>query len=68
MREIGDWAGRTMLDIGCGSGFHLPLWAATAERVRFVRLNSSDAGRPLFDATGFGDPTGRLREWVPPKA
>lgn len=33
MREIGDWTGRTVLDIGCGSGFHLPLWAATAERV-----------------------------------
>ena len=24
MREIGDWRGRTMLDIGCGTGFHLP--------------------------------------------
>ncbi len=33
MRELGDWAGRTLLDVGCGSGFHLPLWAATAERV-----------------------------------
>lgn len=33
MQEIGDWAGRTVLDVGCGSGFHLPLWAATAARV-----------------------------------
>lgn len=33
MRELGDWAGRTLLDVGCGSGFHLPLWAASAERV-----------------------------------
>lgn len=33
MREIGDWSGRTFLDIGCGTGFHLPLWAETAERV-----------------------------------
>lgn len=39
--------------------------AATAERVRLVRLDASDAGRPIFDATGFDDPTGRLREWVP---
>jgi ubiquinone/menaquinone biosynthesis C-methylase UbiE len=33
MREIGDWSGRTFLDVGCGTGFHLPLWAATAARV-----------------------------------
>lgn len=33
MRDIADWTGRTVLDIGCGSGFHLPLWAAKAERV-----------------------------------
>jgi SAM-dependent methyltransferase len=33
MREIGDWTGRTVLDIGCGTGFHLPLWATSAERV-----------------------------------
>ena len=33
MKELGDWSGRTVLDIGCGSGFHLPLWARTAERV-----------------------------------
>lgn len=33
MRELGDWAGRTLLDVGCGSGFHLPLWATSAERV-----------------------------------
>lgn len=33
MRDIADWTGRTVLDIGCGSGFHLPLWAESAERV-----------------------------------
>lgn len=33
MREIGDWSGRTMLDIGCGTGFHLPTWAASAQQV-----------------------------------
>jgi ubiquinone/menaquinone biosynthesis C-methylase UbiE len=27
------WAGRTVLDIGCGSGFHLPAFAETAGRV-----------------------------------
>lgn len=44
---------------------HAAQEAATAERIRWVRLNASDAGRPLFDATGFGEPMGRLREWVP---
>jgi ubiquinone/menaquinone biosynthesis C-methylase UbiE len=33
MRELGDWAGRDLLDLGCGTGFHLPRWAATARRV-----------------------------------
>lgn len=29
MREIHDWAGRTVLDIGCGTGFHLPRFAGS---------------------------------------
>jgi SAM-dependent methyltransferase len=33
MREIRDWAGATVLDIGCGTGFHLPRFAATASQV-----------------------------------
>jgi len=33
MRAIRDWAGATVLDIGCGTGFHLPRFAATAARV-----------------------------------
>ena len=33
MREIGDWTGRAFLDIGCGTGFHLPRWASTAASV-----------------------------------
>ena len=33
MQEIGDWSGRTVLDVGCGTGFHLPLWAGRAAQV-----------------------------------
>ncbi|MDO9455297.1 class I SAM-dependent methyltransferase [Nocardioides sp.] len=28
-----DWSGRTVLDLGCGTGFHLPLFAARAGSV-----------------------------------
>lgn len=30
MRAISDWRGRAVLDLGCGTGFHLPSFAATA--------------------------------------
>ena len=33
MREVADWAGREVLDLGCGSGFHLPPFSDTASRV-----------------------------------
>jgi SAM-dependent methyltransferase len=33
MRERADWAGRVVLDLGCGTGFHLPLFARTASQV-----------------------------------
>jgi ubiquinone/menaquinone biosynthesis C-methylase UbiE len=33
MRKIADWSGRAFLDIGCGTGFHLPRWAETAASV-----------------------------------
>lgn len=36
MREVADWRGRTFLDVGCGTGFHLPRWARDAERVTGV--------------------------------
>lgn len=33
MRELGGWTGLDVLDIGCGTGFHLPLFAAEAASV-----------------------------------
>ena len=36
MRAVADWAGRDVLDVGCGTGFHLPRFAATARSVTGV--------------------------------
>jgi SAM-dependent methyltransferase len=36
MRRVRDWAGADVLDIGCGSGFHLPHFARTARSVTGV--------------------------------
>ena len=33
MRSVASWDGRTVLDVGCGTGFHLPWLAATAASV-----------------------------------
>ncbi|MGI4893543.1 MAG: class I SAM-dependent methyltransferase [Janthinobacterium lividum] len=36
MRAIHDWAGLDVLDVGCGTGFHLPRFAVTARTVTGV--------------------------------
>jgi SAM-dependent methyltransferase len=36
MRDVCDWTGRDFLDLGCGTGFHLPRWAADAGSVTGV--------------------------------
>lgn len=33
MRSLATWQDRTFLDLGCGTGFHLPRWAREASRV-----------------------------------
>jgi SAM-dependent methyltransferase len=36
MRGLADWSGRDVLDVGCGTGFHLPGFAAEARTVTGV--------------------------------
>ena len=36
MTAIADWSGRVVLDVGCGTGFHLPRFAGRAARVTGV--------------------------------
>ncbi len=45
MRQVHDWTGRHVLDVGCGSGFHLPGFAADATLVTGVEPHP-----PLVDA------------------
>ena len=41
MSSLASWAGRTVLDVGCGTGFHLPRFAATASSVIGVEPHPS---------------------------
>jgi SAM-dependent methyltransferase len=41
MRTRADWAGRDVLDVGCGTGFHLPHFARTARTVVGVEPNDA---------------------------
>jgi SAM-dependent methyltransferase len=45
LRDRCDWAGRDVVDIGCGDGFHLPLFAATARTVIGIEPHSPLARR-----------------------
>ena len=45
LRELHDWTGRDVVDVGCGTGFHLPVFAETARSVVGVEPH-----RPLVAA------------------
>lgn len=47
LRRVADWAGRDVVDVGCGSGFHLPTFAADAGSVTGVEPHP-----PLLTAAG----------------
>jgi len=66
MRERADWAGRDVLDVGCGTGFHLPHFAAAARAVTGVEPNQALAAiarrrvRRLANVTVLEGAAGRL--------
>jgi SAM-dependent methyltransferase len=61
IRELLDWTGQTVLDVGCGTGFHLPRFAVDAGRVIGVEPHPplvELAGRRI---AGLPDPEQRAR-------
>jgi SAM-dependent methyltransferase len=50
MRRSAPWAGRTLIDLGCGSGFWLPIYAAEAAHV--IGVEPDERLLPLARARG----------------
>lgn len=55
MREIHDWAGAIVLDIGCGTGFHLPRFATTARQVIGIEPHATLAAAARRRTAGLGN-------------
>jgi ubiquinone/menaquinone biosynthesis C-methylase UbiE len=62
MWELHPWAGRTILDLGCGTGFWLPVYAAEAGHVLGIEPDRQlrAAARRRVAASG-AEPVGRAR-------
>ncbi|WP_374727385.1 class I SAM-dependent methyltransferase [Haloactinomyces albus] len=56
LREHCDWTGLDVVDVGCGDGFHLPLFAATARTVVGVEPHPPLARRARRRLTGSRSP------------
>ncbi len=54
MRAVADWRGRRFLDLGCGTGFHLPAWAETAALVVGVEPHPRLAALAHMRCAGLG--------------
>lgn len=66
MAQIHDWAGGHLVDIGCGSGFHLPRWAETAGRVTGVEPHPPLVQAARERIAALEDPAQRQRITVSP--
>lgn len=55
MRAIRPWDGATVLDIGCGTGYHLPSFAASAARVIGVEPHGDLVGLARRRCSGLAD-------------
>ncbi|GIH14720.1 class I SAM-dependent methyltransferase [Rugosimonospora africana] len=54
LRDTADWSGRTVLDLGCGTGFWLPRYAELAAEV--IGVEPDDALRALASERMAGSP------------
>ncbi len=55
LRKVVDWAGADVLDIGCGDGFHLPLFARSARTVVGVEPHPPLVQRARRRVAGLAD-------------
>lgn len=55
LRERCDWAGLDVVDVGCGDGFHLPVFAATARSVTGVEPHPPLVARATARIAGHPD-------------
>lgn len=60
MREVRPWRGADLLDVGCGTGYHLPWFAAEAARVIGVEPHSGLADRARQRCRGLENVTVRV--------
>lgn len=57
MRSLSSWHGRDVLDIGCGTGFHLPVFAADARSVTGLEPHAALAAIARRRSRRLGDVT-----------